>query len=115
MTRRLNVTRDDYKEILDQALQAEHGIRLPYSDWAVAEYVRAQLYRLRSRLRYRKGCRDYDCLTFRLMEGDLCIIREECVPPVDDELKPVEPVALSEREALGLPVYPRPRRRVRRR
>ncbi len=109
------MTRDDYKDILDQALQAEHGIRLQYSNWAVADLVRAQLYRLRDRLRYRKGCRDYDCLTFRLKDGDLWIIREECVPPVDDEMKPVEPVALSEREALGLPVYPRARRRVPRR
>ena len=107
--------RADYRKLLDQARQAEHGIRLPYSDGAVAEFVRAQLYRLRSRLRYRKGCRDYDCLTFRLKDGDLCIIREECVPPVDDEMKHVEPVALSEWEALGLPVYPRSRRRVRRR
>ena len=109
------MTRDDYRKLLDQALRAEHGIRLPFNDGAVAEFVRAQLYRFRSRLRYRKECRDYDCLTFRLKDGDLCIIREECVPPVDDEMKPVEPVALSEREALGLPVYPRARRRVPRR
>ncbi len=109
------MTRSEYKEILDQALQAEHGICLPYSDWNMAGRVRAQLYRLRDRLRYRKGCRDYDCLTFRLMEGNLCIIREEYVPPVDDEIKPVEPVALSEWEALGLPVYPRAGRRVPRR
>ncbi len=39
------MTRSDYKKILDQALQAEHGIRLPYSNWAVAGFVRAQLYR----------------------------------------------------------------------
>ena len=102
--------RDDYRKILDQALQAKHGIRLPFNDWAVAEFVRAQLYRFRSRLRYRKGCRDYDFLTFRLMEGDLYIIREECVPPVDDKMKPVEPVALSEREALGLQRLPWQRR-----
>ena len=107
--------RDDYSKILDQALRAEHGIRLPFNDWVMAGRVRAQLYRLRDRLRYLKDCRDYDCLTFRLMEGDLCIIREEYVPPVDDEIKPVEPVALSEWEALGLPVYPRTRRRVPRR
>ncbi len=106
---------DDYRKLLDQALQAEHGIRLPFNDWDVAGFVRAQFYRLRDRLRYLKDCRDYDCLTFRLKDGDLCIIREECVPPVDDKMKPVEPVALSEREALGLPVYPRARRRVPRR
>ena len=46
------MTRDDYKDILNQALQEEHGIRLPFNDWAVAEFVRAQLYRFRSRLRY---------------------------------------------------------------
>ncbi len=109
------MTPSEYKEILDQALQAEHGIRLPYGDWVMAGRVRAQLYRLRDRLRYLEDCRDYNCLTFRLMEGDLCIIREEYVPPVDDEIKPVEPVAMSEWEALGLPVYPRPRRRVPRR
>ena len=109
------ITRDDYRAILDLALKADHGIRLPFGDRRAAEFVRAQFYRVRSRQRYCKGCHDYDCLTFRLRDGDPCIIRNEWVPPTENEMKPVKPIAMSLAEALGIATYPRRRRRVPRR
>ncbi len=108
------ITRDDYRAILDLALKADHGIRLPFGDHRAAEFVRAQFYRVRSRLRqlYCKGCHDHDCLTFRLRDGDLCILRNEWVSPTEDEMQPVEPIAMSLAEALSIPTYPRKRRRL---
>ena len=109
------MTRNDYRAILDLALKADHGIRLPFGDHRAAEFVRRQFYRVRSRLRYYDDCHDYDCLTFRLRGGDLCIIRNEWMPPTEDEMEPVDPIPMSLAEALGIPTYPRKRRRVPRR
>ena len=106
------MTRDDYRAILDQALKAENGLRLPFHDWEIAGCVRAQLYRLREKLRFRELCYDYDCLTFRLVDGDLCIVRRVKVPPVDDAIQDVEPVPMTKGDALGLPTWPHERRRV---
>ena len=106
------MTRDDYRAILDQALQAEHGLRLPLHDWNTAGRVRAQLYRLREKLRFRESCGDYDCLTFRLADGDLCVIRRVKVPPVDDAIQTLRPVNMTAAEAVGLPTWPHERRRV---
>ncbi len=74
--------------------------------------MRARFYRVRSRQRYYEGCHDYDSLTFRLRDGDLCILRNEWVSPTEDEMQPVEPIAMSLAEALGIPTYPRKRRRL---
>ena len=109
------MTRDDDQAILDLALKADHGIRLPLGDHRAAEFDRRPFYRLRSRLRHDEGCHDHDCLTFRLRDGDLCILRNEWMPPTEDEMQPVEPIAMSLAEALGIPTYPRRRRRVPRR
>lgn len=106
------MTRDDYRAILDQALKAENGLRLPFQDWEIAGCVRAQLYRLRERLRHESFLNEYDHLTFRLVDGDLCIIRRVKVPPVDDAIQDVEPVPMTKSDALGLPTWPRERRRM---
>ncbi len=106
------MTRDDYRSILDQALKAENGLRLPFGDWEIAGRVRAQLYRLREKLRFGELCFDYDSLTFRLVEGDLCIVRQMKVPPIDDVIQTVEPVKMTRGDALGLPTWPHRRNRV---
>ncbi len=67
---------------------------MPFHDWEIAGCVRAQLYRLREKLRFREFCHDYDCLTFRLVEGDLCIILRAEVPSVDDAIQAVEPAQM---------------------
>ena len=106
------MTRDDYRAILDQALKAENGLRLPFGDWEIAGCVRAQLYRLREKLRFHELCYDYDCLTFRLVEGDLCIVRRAEVPSVDDAIQSVEPAQMTKSERVGLPTWPRKLRRT---
>ena len=106
------MTRDDYRAILDQALKAENGLRLPFHDWEIAGCVRAQLYRLREKLRFRELCYDYDCLTFRLVDGDLCIVRRAIVPPIDDVIQAVQSVHMTEAERVGLPTWPRKLRRT---
>ena len=106
------MTRDDDQAILDLALKADPGIRLPLGDHRAAEFVGRQCCRIRSRLRYYEGCHDHDCLTLRLRGGDLCIIRNEWMPPTEDEMQPVEPITMSPAEALGIPTFPRRRRRV---
>ncbi len=106
------MTRDDYKSILDQALKAENGLRLPFHDWEIAGCVRAQLYRLREQFRFRELRYDYDCLTFRLVDGDLCIVRRAEVPSVDDAIQAVEPAQMTKSDALGLPTWPHRRNRV---
>lgn len=106
------MTRDDDQAILDLALKADPGIRLPLGDHRAAEFVRRPFYRLRSRQLYCEGCHDHDSLTFRLRDGDLCILRNEWMPPTEDEMQPVEPIPMSLAEALGIPTFPRRRRRV---
>jgi len=106
------MTRDDYRAILDQALKAENGLRLPFHDWQISGCVRAQLYRLRERLRRKEFCCAYDCLSFRLVDADLCIIRNAKVPPVDDAISSVRPVPMDRGEAANLPTWPRKQRRA---
>ena len=53
--------------------------------------------------------------TFRLVEGDLCILKRDHVPPVDDNIPCPTPVPMNEREARELPTWPRERTRVMRR
>ena len=106
--------RDEYRNLLNQALEAGHGIRLPFGTWAEANFARMQFYRLREGLRRSEGCRTYDPLTFRLVEGNLCIIRRDRVPPPEDRLSPIQPVSMSKKEAVDLPVWPRFGRRTNR-
>ena len=72
----------------------------------------AQLYRLRERLRREQYLNEYDHLTFRLVDGDLCIIRRVKVPPVDDAIQAVEPAQMTKAERVGLPTWPRKLRRT---
>jgi len=106
------MTRDDYKSILDQALKAEHGIRLSFGEEHQAGLARAQFYRIREYLRRQEGRRDYDPLTFRLWNGDLCIIKRPDVPLVDDHVIWTDPVPMTKRDTLGLPTWPKIRKRV---
>ena len=106
------MTRDDYRAILDQAMKAEHGLRLPFGDWEISGCVRAQLYRLREKLRFRDLCFDYDCLSFRLVEADLCIIRRVEVPPIDDAIQSIQPAQMTRAENVDLPTWPHRRNRA---
>ena len=106
------MTRDDYRAILDQALKAENGLRLPFGDWNIAGRVRAQLYRLREKFRFGELCYDYDCLTFRLVEGDLCIVRGVEVPPIDDAIRTIQPAQMTKSDRVALPTWPHRRNRV---
>ena len=110
----MQLIREEYKTIMNHALQAEHGIRLPFGDRRTSDFARAQFYRLRERLRREEGCRDYDPLTFRIVDGNLCVVRRDRVPPPEDRLSPIQPVSMSKGEARNLPVWPRFGRRTNR-
>ena len=101
------MTRDDFRAILDLMAGA-----FPSGVWEISGRVRAQLYRLREKLRFRDLYFDYDCLTFRPVEGDLCIIRRVEVPPVDDAIQMMQPAQMTKSERVELPTWPHRRDRA---
>jgi hypothetical protein len=131
------MTRDDYKQLFDNALATEHGLHLSFGDWYTAERVRAQFYRVREHIR-RNALRDlprpvspsgealpltrkalqaarrspYDCLSFRLVDGNLYIIKRERLPAHDDALEAIESIPLTADGFASLPPWP-PRMRCR--
>ncbi len=79
------MTRDDYHELLRQALSSPHGVALEFGDWVKAERARGRLYRLRSALR-RAGDTSFDDLSLVMKPfGGLWIVRRDRLPRRDME------------------------------
>ncbi len=74
------MTRDDYLDLLRQALSSPNGIALELGDWVKAERARGRLYRLMSALR-RAGDTSFDSLSFVLQPyRGLWIVRRDRLP-----------------------------------
>ena len=92
-------TREDYERILRGAVASDHGLRIPARSYALAYLVREKLYKTRERLRRKEKCRDYDCLEFRILDGDLILYRRDIMAFADDGLEVPEATPISDHEA----------------
>ena len=93
------MTNEDYEKILRAGAESDHGLRIPTRSYALAYLVREKLYKARDGLRWKEKCRDYDCLKFRILDGDLILYRRDIMAFADDGLDVPEAKPISDQEA----------------
>ncbi len=93
------MTHEDYEKILRAAAESNHGLRIPTRSYALAYLVREKLYKAREKVRRKEKRRDYDCLKFRILDGDLILYRQDVMAPADDGLDIPDATPISDHEA----------------